>query len=176
MKGRKRGKTMLATSTPELKRLRIENEGKQAKKHGKISGSAKCKKTLFEAKHAEKKEFVPSTTERFESKRKSEKTKKECNKEGVVQNLPGTSERKTKKCDKSKSKGSERGSKETVPTRDERFKRNTKTCAKSTNKAIHYTRSPQKQVQPLVIRKPIWLQCQATTSGRPRSFSTIATL
>jgi hypothetical protein len=171
MKGRKRGKTMLATSTPELKRLRIEQEGRQAKKHGKISGSAKCKKTLFEAKHAGKKEFVPSTSERFETKKKGEKTKKQCSKKGVEQNLRGTSERKTKKCDKSKSKGSEKGSKKTVLTRDERFKRNTKTCAKSANKAIHYTMSPQKQVQPLVIRKPTWLQCQATTSGR--SFSII---
>jgi hypothetical protein len=82
MKGRKRGKTMLATSTPELKRLRLEQEERQAKKHGKISVSAKCKKTLFEAKHAGKKERLPSISERFESKKKGEK-KKECSK-----NLP----------------------------------------------------------------------------------------
>ena len=73
MKGRKRGKTMLATSTPELKRLRLEQEERQAKKHGKISVSAKCKKTLFEAKHAGKKECVPSTSERFESKKRVKK-------------------------------------------------------------------------------------------------------
>jgi hypothetical protein len=84
--------------------------------------------------------------------------------------------RKTKKRNESKTKGrrSERGLKETVLTRDERLKRNTKTCEKSSIKAIHTTKSPQKQVQPLVIRKPTWLQCEATNSGRP--FSIIATL
>ena len=58
--------------------------------------------------------------------------------------MPGTSEtseinRPTKVCDKSKSKGSENGLKETVLTMSERFKRKTKTCAKSANKAIHAT-------------------------------------
>ena len=63
---------------------------------------------------------MPSTSERFESKKNGEK-KKECSK-----NLPGTSERKTKKCDKSKSKGNEKDLKENVLTRGEKLKRKTK--------------------------------------------------
>ena len=80
MKGRKRGKTMLATSTPELKRLRRAR--RQVKKHSKIqaSGSAACKKTLFEAKHAGNEKLVPPASKKLETKKNGEDTKKKCSK------------------------------------------------------------------------------------------------
>lgn len=134
---------MLATSTPEIKRMRTEQEERQNKKRGKISGSAKCMKHLFEEKGDKQ---VPSTSNRFRKK-----TSTKSNSKASDTNL---SKQKQAIKPKQTHRQEHKPSRPTKKSRDPKQR-----CRNRPTSKARKATTPQ-QVQPLVIRKPIWLDCQ----------------